>query len=81
MQPCTYLTVMKLRTRKFIGVFSATAYLIVYSLIAMAVGGALFIDVHGSIQFIYFVIAGIAWLPGMMIIIRWMSRPDQPSGS
>ena len=67
---------MKMRTRKFIGVFGGTAYLIIYSLIAMAVGGALFIDSHGGVQFVYFVIAGLLWLPGMMAIIRWMSRPD-----
>ena len=24
----------------------------------------------------YFIIAGTAWLPIVMIIIRWMSRPD-----
>ena len=70
---------MKLRTRKFIGVFGGTAYLILYSLIAMAVGGALVVGAHGSLQFLYFVVAGVLWLPGMMAIIRWMSRPDDLS--
>jgi hypothetical protein len=68
---------MKLRTRKFIGVFGGTAYLITYSLIAMAIGGAYFTEIHGGLQFVFFVIAGLAWLPGMMKIIRWMSLPDQ----
>ncbi len=68
---------MKIRTRKFIGVFSGTAYFIVYCLIAMAIGGAFFTNVQGGIQFMYFLIAGFAWLPGMMMLIRWMSRPDK----
>lgn len=67
---------MKLRTRKFIGVFGGTAYLILYSMIAMALGGALVVGAHGGLQFVFFVVAGIMWLPGMMAIIRWMSKPD-----
>ena len=71
-----YLTAMKLRTRKFIGVFGGVAYLIVYSLIAMAVAGTLLADLNTVVQLIGFCIAGILWLPGMMMIIRWMSKPD-----
>ncbi len=68
---------MKIRTRKFVGVFAGAVYLVVYSLIAMAVGGALFMDTHSMVQLAYFVIAGTLWLPGMMVIIRWMSRSDE----
>jgi len=68
---------MKLRTRKFIGVFGATAYLTLYSLIAMAVGGALVVELNRFVQLIFFAVAGVLWLPGMMKIIRWMSRPDE----
>ena len=67
---------MKLRTRKFIGVFGGTAYLIIYSLIAMAVAGSLLADLNKIVQLIGFALAGILWLPGMMIIIRWMSKPS-----
>ncbi len=74
--PGAYLSCMKIRTRKFIGVFGGMAYLFLYSLVAMAVGGAFFVDSHGGVQFVYFVVAGLLWLPGMMAIIRWMSRPD-----
>ena len=70
---------MKLRTRKFIGVFSGTAYLVIYSLIAMAIGGALLVDLNKFFQLVGFAIAGVLWLPGMMMIIRWMSRPDTQS--
>ncbi len=70
---------MKMRTRKLIGVIVGTIYFIVYCLIAMAIGGAYFTEIHGGIQFVYFVVAGMAWLPGIMLLIRWMSRPDEVS--
>jgi len=74
---CPYLTAMKLRTRKFIGVFGGVTYLIFYSLIAMAVAGALLGEANWLVQLLGFAIAGILWLPGMMMIIRWMSKPDK----
>ena len=69
-----YLSGMNLRTRKFIGVFGGTAYLILYSLIAMAIAGSLLADLNKIVQLFGFALAGILWLPGMMMIIRWMSK-------
>ena len=67
---------MTMRGRKLAGVFAGMIYLTIYSLLAMALGGALFIDVPKVMQLAYFVIAGVLWLPGMMVIIRWMAKPD-----
>ena len=67
---------MKIRTRKLIGVIGGTIYFITYCLVLMAIGGAMITKLHGGWQFLFFVIAGMAWLPVMMMIIRWMSRPD-----
>ena len=67
---------MTMRTRKLIGVFAGMIYLSVYVLVAMALGGALFMDVNKIVQLAYFIAAGILWLPGMMLLIRWMARPD-----
>ncbi len=54
-------------------------FLLVYSLIAMAVGGQFVVGRHGAFEFAYFALAGVAWLPVVMAIIRWMSKPDTPS--
>ena len=43
----------------------------------MAIGGALITKLNGGGQLVFFIIAGMAWLPVMMMIIRWMSRPDE----
>lgn len=66
---------MTLRQRKFIGMVAIVAFLIVYCLIAMAVGGMVAVGLPMPLEIGFFVIAGIAWLPVVMMIIRWMSRP------
>lgn len=66
---------MTLRQRKFLGMLAVVGFLIVYCLVTMAVGGIVFVGSGVVVETIYFVIAGIAWLPVVMAIIRWMSRP------
>ena len=66
---------MTLRQRKFIGMVAIVAFLIVYCLIAMAIGGIVAVGLPRPLEIGFFVIAGIAWLPIVMMIIRWMSRP------
>jgi hypothetical protein len=68
---------MRQRTRKLIGVIVMPLYLAIYVLIMMAIGAALAgRDVGEGVRFAYHAIAGFAWLPGAMLIIRWMARPD-----
>jgi hypothetical protein len=66
---------MTLRQRKFIGMVAIVTFLIVYCLIAMAIGGMVAVGLPRPLEIGFFIIAGIAWLPVVMIIIRWMSRP------
>lgn len=66
---------MTLRQRKFIGMIAIVAFLIVYCLIAMAIGGMVAVGKPMLFEIGFFIIAGIAWLPVVMMIIRWMSRP------
>ena len=67
---------MTVRTRKFIGVSATVAFLIVYCLIAMAIGARHLADAAGWARGAYYVIAGLAWLPVPMALIAWMQRPD-----
>lgn len=67
---------MQQRQRKFIGVFATVAFMIVYSLVAMAVGGELVVGQSAAFEIAFYLVAGIAWLPVVMWIIRWMARPD-----
>jgi uncharacterized membrane protein len=70
---------MTQRTRKAIGTFATVLFLIVYSLMAMALGGVLVVGRGMAFELPFYVVAGVAWLPVVMALIRWMSRPDEVS--
>ena len=67
---------MTMRQRKLAGMAAMVVYLVVYCLAAMTLGGAVIIGRSRALEVLYFVLAGLAWLPPAMAIIRWMSRPD-----
>jgi hypothetical protein len=66
---------MTVRQRKFIGMIAIVVFLAAYCLIAMAVGGMVAVSQPMLLEAGFFVVAGIAWVPVVMVIIRWMSRP------
>lgn len=67
---------MTLRQRKFIGMVAIVTFLIVYCLVAMAIGGMVAVGLPLPLEIGFFILAGIGWLPVVMVIIRWMSRPS-----
>ncbi|MGH6873499.1 MAG: DUF2842 domain-containing protein [Aestuariivirgaceae bacterium] len=67
---------MKIRARKLLGTLAAVSFLTVYCLLAMVIGNAVVLRYGGLGQAVYFVIAGLAWLPPAMLLVRWMQRPD-----
>ena len=74
--PLHYMTLMKIRTRKFIGIILTVGFMAIYSLVMMAFGGV-FILGHGRLfELAFYIIGGLAWLPVEMAIIKWMSKPD-----
>lgn len=67
---------MRQRTRKAIGTVLVVAFLIIYALVMMAVGGEFAAGRGILVELLFFAVAGILWLPVVMAIIRWMMRPD-----
>jgi hypothetical protein len=67
---------MKIRQRKFIGIFTTVIVLIIYALVAMAIGGKYVVGMGTFVELPAFIILGIGWLPIVMFLVRWMSRPD-----
>jgi hypothetical protein len=65
---------MTMRARKLIGIVATLLFLAVYCLIAMAVGANHFADASGWVKGLFYVIAGLAWLPVPMALIVWMQR-------
>jgi hypothetical protein len=67
---------MKIRQRKFIGTIATVAFLVVYALIAMAIGGQYVVGYGAVLELAAFILLGVGWIPVAMVLIRWMSRPD-----
>jgi hypothetical protein len=71
---------MTMRQRKLVGTIGIIAFLAVYCLAAMTLGGALVVGRSKLLEIGYFLVAGVAWLPAVMAVIRWMSRLDRRQG-
>ncbi len=67
---------MKMRTRKAIGTVATVVFITVYCLVVMALGGIFVVGRGFLAELPFYLIAGLAWLPFVMAIIKWMSRPD-----
>ena len=67
---------MKIRTRKAIGTGATVTFLIVYALVAMAVGGEFAVGRGTVVELVFYALAGVLWLPVVMMIVRWMAKPD-----
>ena len=67
---------MKIRQRKLVGIMATIAFLAVYALIAMAIGGQYVVGLGWAIELAAFILLGVGWIPVAMVLIRWMSRPD-----
>lgn len=67
---------MTIRTRKAVGTLATVAFIIIYALAAMTVGGEWAVGHGPAVELAFYVIAGVLWLPVVMSIIRWMAKPD-----
>ena len=67
---------MNQRTRKAIGILATVSFMAVYALVLMAVGGLLVVGRGTAFELTFYILAGLGWLPVVMAIIRWMSKPD-----
>lgn len=65
-------------TRRFVGSAVLVIFLLVYVFFATAVGDVMVASKSGWVQFAYFVVAGLAWVPPAALIVRWMYRPIAP---
>lgn len=66
---------MKQRARKLTGALVLLVFLVVYVLLAMTLG-ATRLPENGFLQFVYYVVAGLAWVIPAGFLVRWMERAD-----
>jgi len=67
---------MKIRTRKLIGAFALLTLVVVWSLLAMALAQSVLTDINGFVAVIYYVVAGLGWVLPAMLLVKWVSKPD-----
>lgn len=72
---------MKMRTRKAIGTVATVLFIALYSLVIMALGGIFIVGRGFLAELPFYILAGFGWLPVVMVIIKWMSRPDDKLNS
>lgn len=67
---------MNQRTRKALGMFYSVGFLTVYCLSIMLFAVYFVTEAaHPALELVFFIAAGLGWLPGVMFIIHWMNRP------
>lgn len=67
-------------TRALMGTMLLVGFMIVYIFAAMLLGAALLPGRNPVAEFIYYAIAGLAWVPPAGLIIRWMyQRRNAPA--
>lgn len=64
--------------RRLVGNVLLLVYLVVYCFFALAIGDVVVTTKPGWVQFVYFLVAGLAWVPLAGLLIRWMYRRAGP---
>jgi hypothetical protein len=67
------------KVRQLLGILILLIYLTIYCLAAMGVAANYVLEANRLVQGLYFVVAGIVWLPPAMWLIKWMQRSDRES--
>ena len=67
-------------SRRFAGSTILVAWLLIWVFFATAVGDVVVATKSGWVQFAYFVIAGLGWVPVAALIVKWMYRAPKPKG-
>ena len=71
-----HISVMAIRTRKFLGTIALIMLAAVWSLLGMTVAQTPWLANSGLLPAAFYVVAGLGWVLPAMPIVSWMSRPD-----
>jgi hypothetical protein len=63
--------------RKLAGTVVLVTMVPVYAMFAMLVAVAILPGVNFWLQLVYYVVAGLLWVPSAGLLIKWMVRLDQ----
>ena len=66
-----------MRWKKFIGVFALLAILAIYVLAVMRAAVAILPTAGPVAEFLFYAVAGLAWVVPVRYLILWMNRPGR----
>jgi Protein of unknown function (DUF2842) len=75
---------MNRRTRKLVGTLLMLLFVFVYALLVTAIAAPILLTASQLVQGIFYAVAGLAWAPPLMVMIKWMeggkddTRPTGP---
>ncbi len=65
---------MTLKTRKLVGTVALLLLVIVYAFLAMVAAIVLQVNATKTVEVLYYLVAGLLWVPPAAWIISWMHR-------
>jgi hypothetical protein len=68
---------MAMRYKKLIGLFALLAVVIVYALLVMRAAVAILPNANGVVEFLFYAVAGMAWVVPVKYLIVWMNAPGK----
>ena len=71
---------LPMRTRKLIGTFVLLAFIVFYAFATMMLGLWVLEGASGGMQALFYAVTGCLWAFPAMIILKWMMKPDNPTG-
>jgi hypothetical protein len=66
---------MTIRTRKLVGTLLMLVFVAVYALVVTALAAPVLLAANKAVEAAFYVVAGLAWAPPLMLLIRWMEGP------
>jgi hypothetical protein len=68
---------MRMRVKKFLGVFILIGFIGIYSLLVMKTAVAVLPEANAVLELIFYAFAGMAWVVPVRYLILWMNTPGR----
>jgi hypothetical protein len=68
---------MRMRVKKFLGIFILIGFIGIYSLLVMKMAVAVLPEANAVLELIFYAFAGMAWVVPVRYLILWMNTPGR----
>jgi hypothetical protein len=68
---------MRMRIKKLLGLFALIGALLVYVLLVMKAAVAILPEANMVVEFLFYAVAGLAWVVPVRYLIVWMNTPGR----